>query len=91
MLKSLLRELVAAIFPDVFLDADRYHYLRNQVEVVHRWCDGEAADVADYLLAHDSDHWRALGEAGLNKPFPLEISRFREWLYARREQHIGMV
>lgn len=70
--------------PQMARDAKRYFYLRDQCSTVHRWCDGEAAMVATYLMEQDADHWRALGER-IERETPHEIMKFRQTLRDKRE------
>lgn len=64
-------------------DAKRYFYLRLQIDDVHKWCDGEARSVAQWLLEYDTDMWRALDVKPIGT-LPSRIDGFRRWLYEQR-------
>lgn len=78
--------LAEKLCPDMARSARRYEYLWHQVDDVHKWCDGEARDVAAYLLDADYNHWRPLGSEAKTRTTYGGISVFRNWLYCRRNQ-----
>ena len=57
-------------------DDVRYHMLIGRIQELHRWCDGEAADVARWLLEHEVGR----GSATL----PRDIWNFRELIRSKR-------
>lgn len=78
------RWLAGLLCPDMAKNADRYWYLRTQISTVHRWLNGEGADVAQYLMDQEADHWRPLNAPAGARNTPWEIGAFREWLYRKR-------
>lgn len=65
--------------------AQRFYYLASRLSELHRWCDGEAALAAQWLMEADDDHWRALGEPSRGK-LPSRVEDFREMVRKLRLQ-----
>jgi hypothetical protein len=63
-------------------DAEQHTQLLLDIDDVHRWCDGEARDVARWLL--DRNAWRFGFTTTDTKRAPERISEFRTELYAKR-------
>ncbi len=79
------RWLATLLCPEMERDAQRFWYLWHQVDDVHKWCDGEARDVAAFLLDTEFNHWRRFpGEEARTRTTYGGISVFREWLYRKR-------
>jgi hypothetical protein len=79
------RWLASILCPEMERDARRYWYLWHQVDDVHKWCDGEARDVGQFLLDQDFNHWRSLDTRPRHNTTYGGISGFREWLYRKRQ------
>lgn len=65
--------------PELGSMADRYLYMRNQVDDIHRWC-AEFPDVSEaalWLLEQDRDHFRGIGEKPVGS-LPWDIADLRE-------------
>ena len=81
---KIIRQIAAWLAPDMARNEQRYYYLRNQVSDAHRWLGEhkDAADLAQWLLELDADHWRALGTSPIGT-LPSRIDDFREVLRRR--------
>lgn len=80
---SIRRSLAAWLCPKMARNEERYFRLHNQASTVHRWLNGEAADVAQWLMETDADHWRSIDAKAIGE-LPPDIQKFREYLHSRR-------
>lgn len=83
MWENLKRWLAERLCPDMARNESRYYRLYGQITTVYRWCDGEAAAVARWLVEGDANHWRELDEKPIGD-LPPDIQAFREYLHKRR-------
>jgi len=83
MIENLKRWLAGVLCPEMARNANQYFRLYGQITTVYRWCDGEAADVAQWLVEGDTNHWRSLDEKPIGV-LPSDIQAFREYLRNRR-------
>lgn len=77
------RYLAEWLCPKMAKNERRYFRFHNQASTVYRWCDGEAADVAKWLMETDQNYWRSLDDKATGE-LPHDIQKFREHLHARR-------
>ena len=84
MIRNIRRRIAAWLDPDVARLVDHYWYLQLRVQEAHRWLGErpDAADLAQWLLERDADHWRTLGTKSAGK-LPQDISDFRDHLRRR--------
>ena len=87
-MKWLCNWLAKKLAPEVFDQAERYHWLRGELNEAHRWL-GEFPEIealTTRLSANEQSRYRALGEAVPYCRWWGDISQFREKL--RRGEHL---
>jgi hypothetical protein len=84
MAVKLSERIARWLSPELSNQADRYWRMWHDADDVHKWCNGEARSVGQWLLERNHDHWRALDEPSIGK-LPQTISDFRTWLYRQRD------
>lgn len=80
------RWLAMMLCPEFEIAERRFWYLWHQVDDVHKWCDGEARDAAQWVLDQDRDHWRSGDAPPGARATPWNIQSFREWIYKKRTE-----
>lgn len=92
--------LARTLAPEVFKDAERYDFLRNRVDDLHKWCGADAPEIAHamaWAMRRLRVHFMSLDEydaavAAAQKSgdwsvlMAGDISKFREELRARAKQ-----
>lgn len=84
---SIRTKIARWLSPELARSADRYFFLRTQVDDSHQWLSAypDVRDTLQRLLELDRDHWRRLDEPA-SGTLPSEIWRFREILVARHAE-----
>lgn len=80
--------LARLLYPQAFVEAERYHWLRGQIDLAHRWM-GEFAEIdafTNWLRYGDANRNRQLDEMPKYCRWNGDISGFREQL--RRKEHL---